>query len=127
MIMDAIGKSTDNGNAVVSIAGLATIDTAASIHRLMIEALDRGRSIVVDISGISQCDVTFLQLLTSLNMALKNGGYTLKIDHDNVPAVFCGTARVAGFQCGEICGHCPIGGNENTSSGASGRIGKEAS
>ena len=101
--MEASEITVEDGDTVVFLKGDALIDDAAEIHRRMVEAVDTHRSLVIDVSNITQCDVSFLQILLSCGRTLAAGGRTLKLRSDPVPTPVCETVVATGFSCSEFC------------------------
>jgi anti-anti-sigma factor len=53
-------------NSMLKIAGEQTIATAGDLHKTLIEYLDRGQAMALDLSEIRVCDTAALQLIYGL-------------------------------------------------------------
>lgn len=69
------------GTAVILAAGKGTIHFAGKLHAALVEAFDSAREIVLDVSGVTEIDAAFLQLLcaagksaAATNRAFQLGG-----------------------------------------------------
>ena len=63
------------GRGWIRVSGEADLPAVPAIESLLRPLLERGRSIVVDISGVSFCSYSFLSALDRLRVAaLDNGG-----------------------------------------------------
>lgn len=93
----------ENGSAIVYISGAATIDAAAQIHQCFLEALDSQCPVVLDASGLTECDVSFVQLVASLCSALAKVGRTLESHNHAQIQIVQQVAAHIGFQHHHEC------------------------
>ena len=93
----------NNGVAEVTIEGSAVIDTAARMYQVFAEALDSQVSVVLDTSKITECDVSFIQMVHSLCSTLCKGGRTLEFRSDSISDPVCRIIKAIGFNYQEQC------------------------
>jgi len=69
--MAPIEQALDPNNAGVplKITGEQSIRTANELHKALAECLDRGLAVVVDLSGVDECDTAALQLIYALRQS----------------------------------------------------------
>jgi anti-anti-sigma regulatory factor len=65
---DQVPDSNDAG-APLKITGAQTIRTADELHKTLAGCLDRGRTVVVDLSEVDECDTAALQLIYGLRQS----------------------------------------------------------
>lgn len=93
----------EKGTAVVTISGAAGIDTAGQIHQKFLEAYESGFPVVLDLSKTSECDGTFVQLVSSLCFSLKKGGRSLDFRGEGLPDPIFEVVRILGFNFQKNC------------------------
>lgn len=68
----------DEGNRrALRIAGKCTVEHAADLRSGLLEAVESGKELVLDIAAVEDVDVTFLQLLLSTALTLERDGRKL--------------------------------------------------
>lgn len=86
----------DDGHPVLGISGKCTVEHATSLRDALLEAVRSPQPPALDVSGVEEADVTFLQLLLSTALTLERSGKTLQRHGPVAPAVQS-AARVSGF------------------------------
>ena len=83
----------------VKIAGDCTVARAEELRTLLLEALSSGKSLEIDLSGVTAIDLTFCQILHALQQSCVSRGTELTLG-DNLPidlaeqAVLCGLPEI---------------------------------
>lgn len=86
---------------LLSFSGDCTVARAEEIRASLLDALNSGDSIEIDLGGVTGIDLTFCQILHALRLSCKARGVVLALP-DNLPealarqAVFCGLPELAG-------------------------------
>ncbi len=101
--MDNSFMEIKDGNAVIHIEGAAVIDTAQQIHQVFSDALESQYSIILDLSKITECDSTFIQLLASLCYTMNHGGRGLSFSSNVLPKAVFEKINILGFNFKEKC------------------------
>ncbi len=111
--MEDVELIIEKGLSVVKCRGAMVIDSAAGVCQVMRDALNSGLSVHLDMGGVTECDITFVQMVASLCRSLNANGRSLGfVDGLKAPA-FEEALRVLGF-CGGIecscnlCIPCPL-------------------
>ena len=86
----------DDGRLVLGIAGKCTVEHAATLRQGLLEALAADPRLALDISGVEEADITFLQLVLSTALTVARGGGVLT-RHGPVSQAAFAAARVSGF------------------------------
>jgi hypothetical protein len=86
-----------NGKAVVHVDGPAIIDTAVQIHQIFSEAIDYQLSISLNVDNVTDCDSSFVQLISSLCYTLNSGGRSLEFNQSTIPEVIYQAIKAIGF------------------------------
>lgn len=89
-------RSEDDARLVLGISGKCTVEHAASLREALLAAVSTGKGLALDVSGVSEVDVTFLQLLLSTALTLARDGKSLERS-GSVSAAATLAARVSGF------------------------------
>lgn len=94
---------------LLSFTGDCTVARAEEIRVSLLDALNAGGSIEIDLGGVTGIDLTFCQILHALRLSCQARGVTLTLP-DNLSK---GLAHQAAF-CGlpEIAGHPAHGGTQ---------------
>lgn len=85
----------------LSFTGDCTVTRAEEIRASILEALDSGEGIEIDLEGVTAIDLTFCQILHALRQSCAAKGVELKLP-DKLPealasqALFCGLPEMAG-------------------------------
>lgn len=88
---------TENGTQLVlGISGKCTVEHAAALREGLLEAVGANRPLVLDISGVEEADITFLQLLLATAQTLDRTGRALARSGP-VAAAARQAAKVSGF------------------------------
>jgi len=96
-----------NGTSVVHLDGPAVIDTATSLHALFTQAVENQLPVALDLSHLTDCDSTFIQLIVSLCRTLIRQGNRLSLANSSVPEQVKHTIAALGFHCKEGCVQTP--------------------
>ncbi len=67
--------------------GRLTVDRAAELKERFAEAVKKSMDVEVDLSGASEIDITFFQLLFAAHRAVLHAGHSLILPTDHPPAV----------------------------------------
>jgi anti-anti-sigma regulatory factor len=86
-----------NGKAIVHVEGSVVIDTTTQLHQTFSEALESQLSVILDIDKTTDCDSTFVQLISSLCYTLNQGGRTLEFGLKPMPEPISQTIKAIGF------------------------------
>ena len=81
---------------VLGIAGKCSVEHAATLRDALLAAVATAPSLALDISGVEEADITFLQLLLSTAITLEQNGGALS-RHGPVSQAALTAARVSGF------------------------------
>jgi anti-anti-sigma regulatory factor len=68
-------------DGTIDLGGARTIRTAGQSHSLLLEALHAASSITVDCSGVTEADLSFVQLLLSARKSAAEFGKVLTLAH----------------------------------------------
>ena len=85
-----------NGTKVLAVAGKCTVENAAALRQALLEAASDSPALTLDISGVEEADITFLQLLLAAAVTQEQNGGALG-RHGPVSQAALSAARVAGF------------------------------
>jgi len=95
-----IGGRAQGGTAVrINIEGECTVARAEELRTLLLEALNSGKSIEIDLSSVTAIDLTFCQILHALQQSCVGRGIKLTL-LNNLPgdlteqAVLCGLPEI---------------------------------
>ncbi|EFL49203.1 anti-sigma-factor antagonist [Solidesulfovibrio fructosivorans JJ]] len=89
-------RTEDGNRLVLAVTGKCTVENAAALRQGLLEAVGEGRPLVLDISGVEEADISFLQLLLATALTLDRDGR--KFDRRGpVAEAALHAARVAGF------------------------------
>ena len=86
----------DAGKLVLAIAGKCTVEHAAALREGLLTAVAADPRLALDISGVEEADITFLQLVLSTAHTVARSGGTLT-RHGPVSQAAISAARVSGF------------------------------
>ena len=79
----------------LKLSGELTIRRADELHRLFVEAAGQEGGLVLDLSGVEQCDAAGLQLICALRKTLAGRGSSLRVSA--IPAAVQLTATALGM------------------------------
>ena len=100
------GKTTEpisDGQTPIEVKGTCTVEEAGRIRALLMERLRETDRIVLDLSGVGEVDLSFLQLICAAHKSALNAKKTLVLD--GVPSEpLIRKVREAGFACRKACG-----------------------
>jgi len=91
------------GSAILHVEGDAVVDCATALHISFCEALDTQAQVVLDTDRVTECDLSFLQLMGSLCHSLSKGERSLTLYQDRVSEVVRKAIHDAGLQYRENC------------------------
>ncbi|MBF0352661.1 MAG: STAS domain-containing protein [SAR324 cluster bacterium] len=72
--------SEDNQTGKLRIQGHSTIGYAKELKTGLVEALDKVQLLKLDLSGLTEADLSFVQLLYSLSQTAAKSGKTVQLD-----------------------------------------------
>ncbi len=85
-----------DGKPVFAVAGKCTVEHAAALRQALLEAIAAAPVLTLDVSGVEEADITFLQLLLATAVSLEQNGGSLRRYGPVSPAALA-AARVSGF------------------------------
>ena len=91
-----VTQAKDDNGVVLRIVGKCTVEHAVALRDALLEAVGGTQPVSLDISGVEEADVTFLQLMLSTAQTLERSGRKLLRHGPVAPAVQL-AARVSGF------------------------------
>jgi anti-anti-sigma regulatory factor len=62
---------------LVRLAAAVTVSSAAELHKVLIAAIDSGRSIVIDLTETTELDISGIQLLYAARQAAEQAGLSI--------------------------------------------------
>ena len=89
-------RTEDGTRFVLGISGKCTVEHATALREGLLEAVGTGRPLALDISGVEDADITFLQLLLATAQTLDRNGRTL-VRRGPMAAAAKQAAKVSGF------------------------------
>lgn len=91
-----------DGKTLVHIEGPVTIDNVAGIHQLFTNALAKHQSVILDLEKTTDCDGSFIQLVSSLCFTLSQEGQSLELIKNTLPETIGEAINILGFnfRCG---------------------------
>lgn len=95
-----IEKRKRDGMSVCFIKGAMTIYEISSIHEELKNCLEGEEGVVLNIAGVTDCDLTGLQMLYSASLTAKSQESPFHVEQPS-PAV-CGVAQRAGINVEEL-------------------------
>ncbi|BBU64277.1 hypothetical protein MSC49_42120 (plasmid) [Methylosinus sp. C49] len=87
--------------AIVDCVGKLTISESTGIREAMLAAIDRCDDVVIDCSGASEIDLTFIQLLIASRRTAMERGRSVRISAA-MDSLVAETSRRAGFVAEDI-------------------------
>ena len=84
------------GKPVYAVTGKCTVEHAAALRQALLEAVSANTVLSLDVSGVEEADITFLQLLLATALTLEQSGGSLR-RHGPVSPAALAAARVSGF------------------------------
>lgn len=84
------------GKPVYAVTGKCTVEHAAALRQALLEAVSANTVLSLDVSGVEEADITFLQLLLATALTLEQNGGSLRRLGPVSPAALA-AARVSGF------------------------------
>ncbi|QAZ67319.1 STAS domain-containing protein [Solidesulfovibrio carbinolicus] len=84
------------GKPVYAVTGKCTVEHAAALRQALLEAVSANTVLSLDVSGVEEADITFLQLLLATALTLEQNGGSLR-RHGPVSPAALAAARVSGF------------------------------
>ncbi len=86
-----------NKTAVITIEGSADIDSINQIHSIFSKAAASNFPVVLNIENTENCDITFVQLISSLCYSLHSTGRKLQFSQNTIPDQLFNTIKASGF------------------------------
>lgn len=84
------------GSAVLAVAGDCRVDSAAALREALSQALLSYDTVALDVAGVTDLDISFLQLLLSAAKTAKAKNKSLTWEGE-LPQTLKDAARVCGF------------------------------
>ena len=78
-------------------SGNATVDAAAEIQEVLIDSLEKTKTVVIDVGAIGKVDISFLQLLVSAEKTAQQKKKSIKIDPTSYSQPLIDVAVKTGF------------------------------
>ena len=101
--MGSIEVSEQNGDTKIKIDGIVTIEHAEKISTSIKDSLESAKSILLDLKGVQKVDVSFLQLLVSLDIECSRQNIMLAVESEGIPERIISTVEQLGFShCSEV-------------------------
>jgi anti-anti-sigma regulatory factor len=91
-----LAQHEEEGRLVLAISGKCTVEHAATLRDALLAAAGPGKALALDVSGVEDADLTFLQLLLATAQTLDKRG-TCLTRLGTIPQVLAEAARVSGF------------------------------
>jgi anti-anti-sigma regulatory factor len=91
-----INQKREGDSLTLAISGKCTVEHAAALREALLQAVAAGGALALDVSGVEEADVTFLQLVLATALTLQRDGKTL-LRHGPVSEAAGQAARVSGF------------------------------
>ena len=104
-------KTRKQGGGTLTISGDLMIERSADLQKILIEALDKGDHLELDLKEVTRVDVSCLQLLCAANRSFHDIRRDLILKSDKVTdrfrKILCNTGY-AGECCraDDFCHHC---------------------
>jgi ABC-type transporter Mla MlaB component len=87
----------------LEVSGTCTVQEAGRIRTLLMKRLQETDRVVLNVSGVGEVDLSFLQLVCAAHKSALYANKTLVLD--GVPSEpLTRKVREAGFTCREVCG-----------------------
>ena len=71
--------SEANQKSIIALSGKITLTNIGEAHTILVEALDRCGSASIEIDGVTEADLSFVQLIESARRAFAERGRTLSL------------------------------------------------
>lgn len=75
------------GAHVMKLEGIWTIERACELRQLLLECLNEEQEVIVDVGGVVEVDLSFLQLLCSAHRTFSRHHKQLSLDDDKPEAL----------------------------------------
>lgn len=75
-------KNTHAGRTLVTVSGAATVRVVSDVRLQLLEALELGKPIVLEVGAVERADLAFVQLLFSASSAASARGVQLTLTGD---------------------------------------------
>jgi anti-anti-sigma regulatory factor len=91
-----LSQRDEDGRVVLAITGKCTVEHATTLREALLAAIGLGKALALDVSGVEDADLTFLQLLVATAQTLDKRG-TCLLRQGPLPQSLTEAARVSGF------------------------------
>ncbi|MHC1789714.1 STAS domain-containing protein [Solidesulfovibrio sp.] len=91
-----VTRFEDSGKSVLGISGKCTVEHAAALRDALLDATSSQSGLILDISGVEEADITFLQLMLATALSVERSGGRLT-RHGPLSPAAAAAARVSGF------------------------------
>jgi anti-anti-sigma regulatory factor len=91
-----LAQREENGRLIAAITGKCTVEHAAALREALLTVTSLGKPVTLDISGVEDADITFLQLLLATAQTLEKRGASLSREGP-VSRGVGEAARISGF------------------------------
>lgn len=89
---------TNNKKALVTIDGPAVIDYASILKQSFNEAFNSKKSVIINSSKVTECDITMIQLICSLCYSLKKDDRVLEFENQTAAEIILQTIKDSGYK-----------------------------
>ncbi len=96
-----VQKNRKDDHIMIKISGDATINFIGELKNEFLKFLDE-KNIIFDLAGITECDLSFIQLLISLNNHLIKNKGKIKILKEKLSEKFTTRFKTCGFDRHDI-------------------------
>lgn len=66
-------------SSTIRFSDNVTISNIANARDILLEAFERNKSITIEIDGLEEADLTFIQLIESARRSAAEGGYSIQL------------------------------------------------
>jgi anti-anti-sigma regulatory factor len=101
--MASASFTMNSGVAEIQITGSAVIDTAVAVQETFLDVLKTHTAVVLNVEKVTDCDCSFVQLISSFCYTLNKAGYTLKFSTDTLPEPILQSIKTLGFSYKKNC------------------------
>lgn len=77
---ERFGSASATGVEVLALTGVCTLETAVATKHLLQERLQPGKALALDLEGVTEADLTLLQLVIAARRAAEAQGGTLRLE-----------------------------------------------
>lgn len=101
--MGIVQLKIENGVSRVIIDGSAIIDDATQIYKVFVDVVEKRNRVVIDISKVSNCDTSFIQLICSLCHSLMRHEKSIEFTTDSTTQIIKDVVKTIGLHNRKQC------------------------